>query len=369
MQHKEPVSVLISPLDWGLGHATRCIPIIRELLKQGAKVVIASSGPQKALLQAEFPDIEILDLPGYSIRYKKGIFLKWALIFRIPSILKQIEKEKLWLEGILRSRKLDAVISDNRYGLYHKDLYNVFLTHQPYIYTALGSFFDRIILKWHYDLIRKFSVCWIPDWPGYLSLAGKLSHPKIPMPIPHIYIGLLSRLKPLQKNVEKNTLLILLSGPEPQRTQFEKSILLQVEHLCLKCTVVRGLPGKTPSDSFPLNDIQIVDHLPAEELNFLLNSSDLILTRSGYSSIMDLVQLGKNAILVPTSGQTEQEYLGKHLHEMNWMFTVPQKNLNLKKAIQQFRSSHLTLPQLPEPVLGNVIEEFINKCIKIRRTV
>jgi UDP-N-acetylglucosamine transferase subunit ALG13 len=368
MQHKEPVSVLVSPLDWGLGHATRCIPIIKELVKQGVTVVIASAGPQKALLKTEFPGLEILDLPGYSIRYKKGVFLKWALIFRTPSILKQIKKEKLWLDGILQSRKLDAVISDNRYGLYHKDLYNVFVTHQPSIRTGLGLLFDRIILKWHYKLIRKFSVCWIPDWPGDFSLAGRLSHPEIPLPVPHNYIGLLSRLKPLQANVEKNTLLILLSGPEPQRTQFEKSILLQLEHLTLKCTVLRGLPGKVSSVSTPFNGAQIIDHLPAEELNILMNTSDLILSRSGYSSIMDLVQLGKNAILVPTFGQTEQEYLGNHLQEMNWMFTVPQKNFNLKKAIQQFQKSKLTLPRLPEPVLEKVIEELITKCIRIRRS-
>jgi UDP:flavonoid glycosyltransferase YjiC (YdhE family) len=369
MQLKEPVSVLISPLDWGLGHATRCIPIIRELINQGAQVVMAGSGAQKALLETEFPELEMLDLPGYSIHYKKGLLLKWALVFRIPYILKQIKRERLWLDGILRTRKLDAVISDNRYGLYHKELYNVFITHQPSVITGLGPFFDRIILKWHYRLIRKFSACWIPDWPGDFSLAGRLSHPEISLPVPYHYIGLLSRFKPMQENVEKNTLLILLSGPEPQRTRFEKSILIQLEHLNLKCTMVRGLPAKNPSASLQLDGIQIFDHLPAEKLNVLMNSSDLILTRSGYSSIMDLVQLGKNAILVPTSGQTEQEYLGKHMQEMNWMFNVPEKQFNLRKAIQQFQVSMLTTPKLPEAVLENVIEELINKCNRIRRSV
>jgi UDP-N-acetylglucosamine transferase subunit ALG13 len=228
---------------------------------------------------------------------------------------------------------------------------------------------DRIILKWHYKLIRKFSICWIPDWPGDFSLAGRLSHPEIPLPVPHNYIGLLSRLKPLQVKVEKNTVLILLSGPEPQRTEFEKSILLQLEHLSLKCTVLRGLPGNDSSVSLSSNGVQIIDHLPAEELNVLMNTSDFILSRSGYSSIMDLVQLGKNAILIPTSGQTEQEYLGDHLQEMNWMFTVPQKNFNLKKTLQQFQACKLTSPHLPEPELEKAIEELINRCIKIRSSV
>jgi predicted glycosyltransferase len=368
MQVRGTVSVLISPLDWGLGHATRCIPIIKELIDQGARVIIASSGPQKTLLKAEFPDLEMLDLPGYSIRYKKGFFLKWGLIFRTPSIFKQIRKENQWLDRIVRSRELDAVISDNRYGLYHKNLHNVFLTHQPAIQTGHGKLADRLILRWHYRLIRKFSVCWIPDWSGDFSLAGRLSHPEMQLPVPTEYIGLLSRLKPLQQAVKKNTLLVLLSGPEPQRTQFEKSILIQLENLSLQCTIVRGLPDDGSLVSPARADIQMVNHLPAEELNVLMNTSDLILTRSGYSSIMDLVQLGKNAILVPTSGQTEQEYLGDHLQEMKWMLSIPQKKFDLKKAIQQFRTSKLMQPRLQEPVLAKVIEELINRCSTNRRS-
>jgi UDP-N-acetylglucosamine transferase subunit ALG13 len=133
--------------------------------------------------------------------------------------------------------------------------------------------------------------------------------------------------------------------------------------------VLRGLPGNDSSVSLSSNGVQIIDHLPAEELNVLMNTSDFILSRSGYSSIMDLVQLGKNAILIPTSGQTEQEYLGDHLQEMNWMFTVPQKNFNLKKTLQQFQASKLTSPHLPEPVLEKAIEELINRCIRIRSSV
>jgi len=368
MQPKDPVSVLIAPLDWGLGHATRCVPIIRELVDQGARVIIAAAGPQKILLSTEFPGLEMLDLPGYGIRYQQGFFLKWGLVFRAPSILKQIKRENRWLADLVRSRRLNAVISDNRYGLYHPEVYSVFLTHQLAIRTGLGVIFNWIIMKWNYRLIRKFSACWVPDWPGEISLAGNLSHPSQNPPIPITYIGILSRLKPSQEEPEKNSLLVLLSGPEPQRTLFEKSMLAQLADLSIKCTMVRGLPGLESPGSKAMDHIYIINHLPAEELNVLLNVSELILTRSGYSSIMDLVQLGKQAILIPTPGQAEQEYLGHHLREMKWMLSVPQKNFNLKKAIQLFRTSSLTWPPVQEPVLRKVVEELIDHCIFVKRS-
>ena len=362
MQHQEPVSVLIAPLDWGLGHATRCIPIIRELVKQGARVLIVSSGPQKVLLRAEFPDLEILELPGYGIRYRKGIFLKWGLVFKIPSILKQIKRENRWLAEIIHSRRLDAVISDNRYGMFHPEVYSIFLTHQLAIRTGMGPMVDRIIMKWNYRLIGNFSVCWVPDWPGEISLSGRLSHPSKQPPFPLVFIGILSRFSPLSGKSEKNTLLVLLSGPEPQRTQFEDCILPQLKNLSLQCTVVRGLPGTTNVDAASTDHIRIIDHLRADELNVLLSASEFIITRSGYSTIMDLVRLGKNALLVPTPGQTEQEYLGIHLQEMQWMLSFQQKNFDIEKAIQQFRASRFTKPHEEKPELEKAVEGLINHC-------
>src|SRR5271165_4639992 len=150
MQQKRPVSVLVAPLDWGLGHATRCIPVIRELISQGAQVTIASSGAQRKLLEAEFPDLEFLDLPGYQIRYRQGIFLKWGLLFRIPVIRRHIKRENRWLADILKTRKIDLVISDHRYGLYHRNTFSIFLAHQLSMRSGLGSFFDQILLKWNY---------------------------------------------------------------------------------------------------------------------------------------------------------------------------------------------------------------------------
>jgi hypothetical protein len=249
MQQKEPVCVLIAPLDWGLGHATRCIPIIKELESQGAHVLIAASGPLQSLLKQEFPHLKFLEIPGYQIRYKPGFLLKWAMVFRIPSILKQIRREHAWLALAMQTHKIDAVISDNRYGLYHENLFCVFITHQLFIQSgfarrssakagwsffvgrwrlAVGGAIDREILKWNYKFISKFSECWVPDQEESFSVAGKLSHPPFPPPIPLKYIGILSRFKPGEKEVVTNSLLILISGPEPHRTLFENILFRQL---------------------------------------------------------------------------------------------------------------------------------------------
>jgi len=351
--------VLVAPLDWGLGHATRCIPIIREFIKQGAQVSIATSGVQKALLESEFPGLEFFELPGYYIRYQPGPFLKWGLLFQVPAILRHTQKEKHWLEVFLETHHIDLLVSDNRYGLYHSSLYTVFITHQLSIRSGLGPFFDNLLLKWNYRFIQPFSVCWVPDWPGEPSMAGKLSHPARKPKFPVQYIGILSRINPEPGKTEKTPLLIILSGPEPQRSQLEKIIFNQLADMTISCIVLRGLPALDKPAPFIRDGVQVFNHLPSAALNELLRSSEIVVSRGGYSSIMDLVQLRKNAILVPTPGQTEQEYLGCHMHELKWMVSVPQKKLNLPKAIKDFRASALTLPEMPEPVLDKVVAELL----------
>jgi UDP:flavonoid glycosyltransferase YjiC (YdhE family) len=391
MTQNGPISLLVAPLDWGLGHTTRCIPIISELIRQGARVIVAANPAQNALLKSEFPQIEFIEIPGYNISYKGGILLKWGLLFRLPSILKQIKKENRWLNEFLQHHPVDAVISDNRYGLFHKTCPCVFVTHQLQIQSGIDSFIvskpgqavrsragiwafvtrrcslivgrymNRRILKWNYTHIEKFYSCWIPDLDGELSIAGLLSHPdKLPS-IPVKYIGPLSRFHKSEKNIQKNTLLILLSGPEPQRTEFENILFSQLAESTIQAVVVRGLPGSGLSIPYIRDGIQIWDHLPSDALNELLNNSEYVVARSGYSTVMDLLAIKKNAILVPTPGQTEQEYLGYYLHQKKWMYTVAQKNFNLQAAIYDFENVALVLPEIPETNLHNVIIEFLRE--------
>jgi UDP-N-acetylglucosamine transferase subunit ALG13 len=374
MRQKRPVSVLVAPLDWGIGHATRCIPIIKELILQEARVTIAANTSQKMLLKKEFPLLEFLEIPGYGISYRPGLFLKLGLFFRIPAICRQIKRENKWLDKILQNHQMDAVISDNRYGLFHKNLFCVFITHQLNIQSGYGTsdsvgrwssivgpWIDRKILKWNYAFIEKFSACWIPDFEGSFSIAGKLSHPPIPPSVPLKYIGILSRFQESEKKIVKNSLLILLSGPEPQRTLFENILLRQLADSAIHSIVVRGLPGSELPIPVIREGIKIYNHLLSDELNNLINESGFIIARSGYSTIMDLVKLKKNAILVPTPGQTEQEYLGHYLHEKKWMYCVSQKNFRLEKALTMFQKEKLVLPYVPDSNLQQVVEDFLSE--------
>ncbi len=380
MQQKRPVSVLLAPLDWGLGHATRCIPIINELIAHGAKVFIAASGPQRELLETEFPGLGFFNIPGYGIRYKKGFFLKWALIFRLPSILRQIRREHVWLEQFMSEHPVDLIISDNRYGLYHKKPVCVFITHQLFIQSGTGflkskeslpetkgnkgNLIDRKILKWNYNFISRFRECWVPDQDGIFSIAGILSHPPGTAPLPMKYIGILSRFKPNKIPVEKDSLLILLSGPEPQRTQLEQIIFAQIAGTSLKTVVVRGLPaiGSPP----PIIDrVSIFNHLPTDKLNEIIQSSEFIIARSGYSTIMDLVKMKRNAILIPTPGQTEQEYLGHYLHGRKWMFAVLQEEFILEKALHDFRQQNLKTPEIQDALLEAAVQDVLSRVERI----
>lgn len=374
MMENGPTTLLIAPLEWGLGHATRCIPIINEFVQQGARVIVSASPAQNALLKSEFPQIEFIETQGFKIRYKNGILLKWGLLFSLPSVLKQIKSENRWLDQILKHHHIDAVIADNRYGLFHRTCPSVFITHQLQIQSGIGSpnkgsrwslavgrWVDRKLLKWNYARIGKFSSCWVPDLEGKLSIAGLMSHPDELLPIPMKYIGILSRFYKSGKKVQRNTLLILLSGPEPQRTEFENILLSQLGNSTINTVMVRGLPGSDLPVPFVRNGIQIWNHLPSKTLNELLNDSEYIIARSGYSTIMDLLAVKKNAILVPTPGQTEQEYLGHYLHEKKWMYSVIQKNFHLQTAINAFENAELVLPEIPCTNLHDVVEEFLKE--------
>ncbi len=189
------LKVLVAPLDWGLGHATRCIPIINEFLSQGCTVILAADGAQKALLQEEFPTLRFVQIPGYRIKYGKNrAFTLVRLIMSIPKILIRIKQENAWFRGFGSRERPDVVISDNRYGLYLPGIVSVFITHQLSIRTSFGAAADRLLQRVNYRAIRRFTLCWVPDMAGEeISLSGKLSHPRKMPPIPTRYIGWLSR--------------------------------------------------------------------------------------------------------------------------------------------------------------------------------
>jgi uncharacterized protein (TIGR00661 family) len=326
--------VLVAPLDWGLGHATRCIPIIYTLLALEIEVVIAASGKIENLLKKEFPKLDFIHLKEYNVHYSGSkALLPLQMILQFPKILSRIYGEHKWLKKIINQYHIDAVISDNRFGLYHTTTPCIYLTHQLKIITG-KKFTERIAQQLHYFFINKYSQCWIPDTESINNIAGKLSHPKKLPNVQMQYLGPLSRFK--KYDVEKKyDLVAVLSGPEPQRTIFENILLKDLISFSGKALLVRGLPGTTESCVCKNNNVEIQNHLNAEELNKAILQSAIVVCRSGYTTIMDLIVLQQKAILVPTPGQTEQEYLAHYLQQQNAFLSIDQDKFSLTEALQQ----------------------------------
>lgn len=327
--------VLVCPLDWGLGHTTRCIPLIRELMQLGCEVIIACNSTQKELLKQEFPGIDCYThLAGYNIRYgrsRRATFVK--LLLQSFKILIKIKQERRWLKDFLLKHPVNAIISDNRFGLYTTGIPAIFITHQLQIKTGLGSWADALTRRWNYHRIQRFTACWVPDEAGRPSMSGELSHPTQMPSLPVEYIGGLSRFEPCSTTGQKD-LLIILSGPEPQRSIFEALLLEQLKDYTGTVTLVRGLPGSTTLPAAPAH-CTLLNHASASTLQSLICSAGLVISRCGYTTVMDLMTLQKKAILVPTPGQAEQEYLAHHLLEQGWAYTLAQKNFQLARALQE----------------------------------
>jgi UDP-N-acetylglucosamine transferase subunit ALG13 len=363
--------ILVAPLDWGLGHATRCIPVVKELLARDCDVWLAGEGLQEALLRAEFPQLPFLPLTGYRVAYSNsGSGLLWKMLRQLPKITSAIRNEHAWLRKMVTTHKIDGVISDNRFGLYHASVPSVFITHQLNIRTGLGKRSEKVIRQWNYKQINRFTECWIPDVEGETNLAGELSHPLVRPTSVTKYIGLLSRFETnantaLTKDnlIEKAHLLFILSGPEPQRSILENKIVNEVSHYAGTSVIVRGLPTSfsvIPSTGM----IKFYNHLPAIDLSEEIKKADWVISRSGYSTIMDLVKLGKKSILIPTPGQTEQEYLAFHLREKHIAFTVDQNKFFLEAIIEEASKFNYKVTSVPaESQLKRVLQDFVSKLI------
>ncbi len=347
--------IIVAALNWGLGHATRCIPIINELIKQKAEVILASDGRAYELFKSEFPNLKIYQLAPYDVTYAKEQMVL-NIAGQLPVILLGIYKEHKALLKIIQQENIKGIISDNRFGCYHPKVFSVFLTHQLNIKIPLKpvEMFTRLVNR---KVIDRFHECWIPDYPGKENISGELSIPKgIKNPT---FIGPLTRFQ--NKIVAKKyDVIALLSGPEPQRSILEKLIIEQASSLFIKTIIVQGKTEKFEHSK--QGNLEIVSFLKAKELNKIILSSDLVICRSGYSTIMDLLALNKKAIMIPTPGQTEQEYLAESFHKRKIFFTVKQNEFNLKNALLQIRDFN---PSHFHPVehtpLTQTITEFLSK--------
>lgn len=353
-------TVLIAPLDWGMGHATRCIPIIHALLFNQFKVLIAATPQQKFFLEKEFRQIEFIETAGYNVRYSKSkYFFAVKLLLQASRVLSVIKNEHRWLEKIITRYKIDLVISDNRYGFYSKKVPCIFITHQLNV-KAPFDWIENLLQKIIYRFINKFTVCWVPDTGENKNASGILSHPKKLPNIPVHYIGLLSRFEKNISTEKKYDYCIVLSGPEPQRTILENKILKDVCQLKNKILLVRGLPAT--QDIIPSSEnIEIKNHLPGIQLQQAFQQSEYIISRSGYTTVMEILSLQKKSILIATPGQTEQEYLSKILHQQNLCCCIAQNNFNIITAIRQaknFSYSTISLPVFKKENLQQLLSQI-----------
>jgi hypothetical protein len=327
-----------------LGHATRCIPLINYLLGLGWELSLAAEGNIAALLTREFPQLKVIPLKGYRITYpRKGILFIPKIILQVPKIIHAIQYEHQWLDQQLNSNQWDLIISDNRYGLYTSRTKTVLITHQLGIISGFGKLGDLLLRNMLYKWINRFNICWIPDAAGDINIAGKLSHSSC-MPNHHAFIGPLSRLSKAQPSVDEH-LLVLLSGPEPQRTILEKKLIEQLPNINETVVFVRGRPSAAPMLK-NIGSIRFENHLDANALSDLLSSAKAVICRSGYSSVMDLLKLKKRALLIPTPGQTEQVYLAKHLSKQHWFVVQEQEQLDLEKGIAAVMGQQIEYPAL-----------------------
>ena len=325
--------ILVTPLNWGLGHATRCIPIISALLNLGHRPYIASDGVALSLLRKEFPDVPSFELPSYQIKYaEKGKNFKLKMIWDSPKVLKAMAKEKKEVKKLVKEHQLDGIISDNRLGAYSKKIPCVFITHQLNVLSGNTTWFSS---KMHQEIIKKFKACWVPDVKEKPNLTGKLGHLK-KSKLNITYLGPLSRFEKQAKTLEYD-LLVLLSGPEPQRTLLEEKILQELQKFSGKVLFVKGKiedKKKCTQVTLPKGKMTLFNFMTSKELESAINMSNLILCRSGYTTVMDLAKLEKKAFFIPTPGQYEQEYLAKRLDKQGLVPYKKQEDFTLEDLKQ-----------------------------------
>ena len=321
---KQKKRILVAPLDWGLGHATRCIPIIHHLIKHDFEVVISTNGRSYELLKSEFPKLEFCHIKGYNISYSNSNNMAIKILVQIPKIILGIIKEHYSLRKIIYSKKIDGVISDNRFGMWNKSTPCVFMTHQINIKSPV---FSKLIKKINHFFISKYNECWIPDFDNNL-LSGDLS--KIDFKNDTFkFIGPLSRLEK-RDLILKYKYCFLISSPEPQRTILESIAKKELEKIKEKSVIILGKTEENKTEKYGIHTIY--SHLKSEKLNKILLESEIIISRSGYTTIMDLYKLRKKAILIPTPGQTEQQYLAKYLEEKSIFLSRIQENFCIASA-------------------------------------
>jgi len=314
-------------------------------MRNGFQVMLGGSGQSGELLKTTFPELQFIYLPSPVIHYGPGKLLIPKLLLQLPCLIWSVFREHRLVKEVVKEHHIDVLVSDNRYGLFCKNKHCIFVTHQvspvlPRIFRWL-EYPVYLLIK---SIIHQYDECWIPDWADAgKNLSGKLSHRFTP-PRNARYIGILSRFRDLPSGQEPLTdtryeLAVVLSGPEPQISILDKLIRDQLPLMALRTIVISGMREHGVKKRVNESDLlTVVPHLPFYDFQRILSDANLVICRSGYSGIMDLVALGKTAFLIPTPGQPEQEYLAIYLSEKGLFQYARQKNFNLVSAINWMKN-------------------------------
>jgi hypothetical protein len=336
----DSMKILISPMNWGFGHAGRMIPLALELKKRGNEIIFAADRSLLPMLEKELPGIALTAVSDMDMRYSRRLPQYWSIFVQIPMIIISAFREHSELRKLVRDLKPDIIISDNRLGFWHKEVFCVYITHQLRLrLPRFFAFLEPVGARLHRMIINHYDLCLVPDLPGSENLSGWLSH-GLKLPDNTIYMGPLSRFgisgssAGEEPEITNPYYCIILSGPEPQRSLlFEKtaSSLNGVRLAVMSGSSVRYTPDSG-------SGITLIINPDTKTMRHIISGSDLVITRSGYTSVMELVSLGKRAVLIPTPGQTEQEYLGIWLDGRYGFASLRQKHIkDIKAAVEKCR--------------------------------
>lgn len=352
--------VFYAVLNMGLGHASRSLPVISGFVDRGWWVIVGANGRALAFLRNELPQLSFVETPDYALRYSSGIFLPLALLAQTPRFFSGIGAEKRLAEEVVRQHHPDLIISDHCYGISHPDIPSHFLSHQIYFAMPPGMEWLAPLpaqINFHYH--ADFDKVIIPDLPGEGggALSGRLS--RLPRhAAKYHYAGLLSSVRRRDEDQDLDVL-VSISGPEPQRTHLENIVLAQIKAVPGRKVV---LLGKSESRQ-PVRedeDLKIYPHLPRAEMARLMNRAALIVSRPGYSTLMELAEIGKPALLIPTPGQTEQVYLARRLQRRGLFYAVSQNKLNLGRDIPRaLDCPGLNYPDATQTTVKRLLDEII----------
>lgn len=423
------MKVLVAPLDWGLGHATRCVPVVREFLRAGAEVELAVVKANANFFREVFPDLRQRLAPSYNIVYPKhGYNMALWLLKNSVHLNAVMRYEHHFAEEMVERHGYDVLFSDNRFAFYSKNALSIYMTHQRRIaFPRAFAAFERIGVMWHANIMRKFDEVWVPDLEIYPGYAGSLSHSgATPGDKPMRFVGTLSRFSemvndgnalgnaPAPVDLEREVDLMsvsefmahsakvewnaapevlssgmrafetnhcemrtsgmraaykvvaVVSGVEPARTQFEQQLREALQQIPGQHMMILGKPS-AEQKTWTEGNIEFHTHLATNDFAEAVKRADFVVSRGGYSTVMDMAELGAKCIFVPTPGQFEQIVLAHDLSKAGYAVEIPADELSAETLANAFEKS-VKMPKVEKQNLlhdavENVVQRFKERSI------